>query len=554
MKTRFSSWYSFLFCIAVSGLSCGGTEAGVFCGKQSDCQSPGRPICSLAVCVGCGQDQDCKDNWNLRQQEAAASMMSMPVQPTVACEVSTGSCRECLTDAHCVEARPSDPLLRVCEPTAKACVGCVQNSDCAANAAAAADGLLTCDTTNKKCIDCTMPSDCNARPGMPYCVENRCSACDMDSHCNGVAGKPYCDKTGTSARKQCVSCTGQAADFCSKRSNGATPVCGANGTCAPCTKHEDCAATSGVCHRPGDYTPPTLVGSLTPGQCVPTDSVTNVTPSTIGSALTATDKQNSYLRLADGNYSDLTVGREVVLVGARTLDQGAPSAAKAVIGSVTVSGGRVTLYDLVLDRSASAAPKTLLKCSGGRVQLRLARLVNRSTEYGLDASSGCQEVRAAQSYFESDWQALLLSATSLSYSISNCIIVNSGVGGGPPFHANAVELGLTATGTFAHNTLYMNRQGIFCANSQVVANSVVTGTSASPLVGCTEQSVYKSSAGTADYTQAVTGVFRPSASIQANLKGKAMQVLNPAITVDLFGGARPNPTGSTADIGCEELP
>jgi hypothetical protein len=560
MKSRFLSWYSFLLCLAVSGLSCDGGQAGLFCGKQLECTQPGKPICSLAICTGCSQDADCKTNWMQRKQESEAAMMSLAGPMTVACEASTGTCSECLNDAHCAESRAGEPLLRVCDPNFKKCVGCLQNSDCAANAAAAADGLLTCDTSQKECIDCMTPSDCNARPGMPYCVANRCSACEKDSNCTGVAGKPYCATTSTSARSQCVSCTGQAVDFCSKR-NAATPFCDGTGTCAPCTKHEDCgngpgtSTGSGVCYRPGDYAPPAAVGTLTPGQCVPESFVKDVTPSTIAAEISG---NGTYLRLADGNYGDLSIGREVVLVGRRNLDQANPSAAKAIVGSVTVTAGRVTVYDVRIERVSGMAAKPTVKCSGGQVQLRLTRLSNRSAESAVDASSGCQEFRLTQSFVESEWQALLLTATSLNYSVTNTMVLRSGSPGGPPFHANAVELGLSATGTFAYNTLYYNQSGIVCVNNQPIANTVITGVTGSAVLGCIEQSVYKNIAAgaPADYVETASGsgVFHPSTAMQANLKAKAMQATNPAITTDLFGGARPRPAATTPDIGCEELP
>lgn len=558
MNSRFLPWYSFLFCIAFSGLSCSGGETGLFCKAQSDCTQPDKPICSLAICTGCSQDKDCIDNWAQRRQEAEMQSMSIMGTPALACEASTGSCRECLTNDHCAAAHPGEPLLRVCKPETRTCVGCLQPSDCAANAAASADGLLTCNTATNSCIDCMTPSDCNARPGMPYCVSNRCSACEQDSNCTGVAGKPYCDVTSTSSRKQCVSCTGQPATFCATK-NAANPVCN-GGTCGPCSKHEECGmgpgtgTGSGICYRPGDYAPPAAAGTLTVGQCIPESLVKNVNPTTIAAELGGTVP---YLRLADGSYPDLSIGREVVLVGSRSADQTDPTVAKAIVASVTVTAGRVTLYDLRVERPDTTTAKTLVLCSGGRVQTRLTRLINGTSEYGINASTGCQEVRIAQSYVQSGWQALLLTAPSLAYSVTNSLIARSGTPGGPPFHANAVELGGTATGTFAFNTLYMNERGVTCNNSQAVANSaIVGGVTSTSTSGCTKQSLYEdlSAVAATDYVESPAGVFHPSTAMQTNLKGKAMQALNPTVTVDLFGAARPRPTASTPDIGCEELP
>lgn len=559
MNTRFSSSYAFLFAIVLGSLSCGGGETGLFCTKQMDCGSQ-KPICSLAVCTGCGQDTDCLDNWTQRKAEAMSMSMSVEVTPTVACEVSTGTCHECLNDAQCAEARPDKPDLRVCNSTTHTCVGCLQSPDCSNNAVAKAAGLLTCDTGKNICIDCMSASDCSGRVGMPYCANGRCSQCESDSHCSGST--PYCVVPSGGVRKQCEGCSAQPSTFCSDK-NVATPVCSQAGTCAPCSKHEDCAASSGVCHRPGDYTPPTAAGTLTVGQCVPKTFVQDVDPGSIAGHL-ANASGAPYLRLQDGSYGDLTAARDVVLVGVRNLDHATPDAAKALIASLTVTAGRVTLYDLKAERPTTATAKTLIKCTGGRLQLRLARLFNRSLEYGIDASTGCQEVRITQSTVSSDWQALLLTAPSLSYHVSNCLIARSGISGGPPFHSNAVELGGTATGTFAHNSLYMNERGIACNNNQAIANSaIVGGATSSSTSGCTKQSLYENLSGTAsgDFTEnpgppstnSVIRVNTNNTAVTTALKAKAAQAITPAITVDLFGGSRPRPA-PTSDIGCEELP
>jgi len=564
MKAHVLPWYSFLFCIAIATVGCP-QEMGFVCERQTDCTQPGKPICALTFCRGCDQDLDCQDNWKQRQQEAMSAMMSLAGPPTLVCEASTGSCRECMQNSQCQAARPTEPLLRVCKPETRSCVGCVQDSDCAANTDAAKDGLLTCLVGENRCIDCMNPSDCAARPGMPYCASNRCSACADDSHCQGASGKPYCETPAGAARKQCVNCTGLPPGFCASRSV-ATPFCAATGQCAPCSRHEDCAGVSGICHRPGDYAPPAAVGVLMTGQCVPKEFVKDVTPATLGAEL-GSPTGAPYLRLLDGSYADLTVGRDVVLVGTRDLlqninhrDSMEARAVKAVISSISITAGRVLLYDLRIERPSSVAAKAAIKCSGGRALLRQSRLINDTFEYGLDASTGCQEVRVGQSFVRSKWQAMMLKAPSLSYHVTNTLIARSGIDGGPPFHSSAAEIGPTATGTFAFNTLYMNTRGITCDSGQAIANSAIVGdVSSSSTVGCTEQSLHKniSSTGPSDYVETPVGsdVYQSSSGVQANLKGRAMQALNPAVSIDLFGSPRPRPAGAPyADIGCEEFP
>jgi hypothetical protein len=573
MRRSLISCFAIVLGLVSVGSGC--NSEGLVCTTQSECSQPNKPICALALCRGCSNDQDCKDSWTQRQMEASMMSMATPLPLQVACDSASGACKECLTDEHCATARPGEPLKRKCDTSTNTCVGCLDATDCASNATAKAAGLATCDAALKSCIECTSNTDCAGRQLLPYCTSDKlcggcltnaecttagksqcvtlmvagvprkqCAECSTDAQCSD--GKPACD----AATGACTTCTGKPASFCETR-NPLRPVCDVSGACSPCSKHEDCA--SGVCHRPGDYAPPAAAGSLMPGQCVPAAQVQLVTPANIATELTTGTAP--YLSLQEGTYPDLTIAREVALVAKRGLKQDEPSTtSKTVISSISVTGGRAILYDLRIDRPMSASAKTLVKCSGGRVQMRFARLINRSLEYGIDASTGCSEVRLAQSYLETDWQALVLTAPSLTYSVTNSMIARSGSPGGPPFHANAVEIGPSATGTFAHNSLYLNRQGIACSNSQVVANSVITGTGTS-VVGCTEQSVHKSTSAmaAADYVENPTGVLRPSATFKTNLIGRAMQALNPAITVDYFGGARPRGAALSADIGCEEL-
>lgn len=562
MQRSLISCLSFVLGWLAIGSSC--NSEGLVCTTQSECTQPNKPICALAVCRGCSNDQDCRDSWTQRQMEASMMSMSTPAVLQVACDSGSGACKECTTDDHCAMAHPSEPLLRKCDASTNTCVGCLDATDCANNMTAKTAGLATCDLELKRCIECTGNSDCAGRQTFPYCTSDKlcggcltnaecmtagktqcvkvmvsgvpraqCAECATDAQCND--NRPVCD----TATGSCTTCTGKPASYCETR-NPLRPVCDTSGACSPCSKHEDC--TSGVCYRPGDYAPPTAAGTLMPGQCVPAAQVKKVDPTTIAAELSP--GSTPYLKLQAGTYPEVTIGREVVLVGATSMNHKMPSQSQTVLSHLTLTGGRTVLYDLRIE--ASADSKALVACSGAaKLHARLARFTNARAHRGVDASASCSEVRLSQTFFQSDWEALnLKSAVALTYHVTNSQFVRSG----SPGHVNAVLLGNTASGTFAFNTLYGNQQGIACENSQGVSDLVITGTSTASVL-CTEQRVTKTSS-LADFAETQTGVFHPAASIESMLVNMG-QALSPALSFDFFGD--PRPKGGTPDRGAEEI-
>lgn len=561
MRRRLISCLSFVLGVIATVSSC--NSEGLVCTTQSDCTQPDKPICSLAVCRRCSSDQDCRDSYTQRQMEAAMMSMAMPGPLKVACDTASGECKECLADDHCTIARAGEPLLRKCETSSNRCVGCLESTDCANNTVAKAAMLATCDASLKSCIECSGNSDCAGRQLLSYCTPDRvCGGCLTNAECTmpgktqclkvQIAGvprnqcvecateaqcsdsKPACDTTTGS----CTSCVGKPASFCEMR-NPQRPVCDTSGACSPCSRHEDCA--SGVCHRPGDYAPPVAVTGLSVGQCVPAMHVQPVTPADIATHLLG---GKPYLKLQAGTYPDITISREVVLVGATSMDHKTPSLSQTSLAYLNLMGGRAVLYDLRMD--ASAMGKPLVVCSGGaKLHSRLARFTNKRGHMGVDASGTCSEVRMSQVFFQTEWEALYLKSTAaLSYHVTNTVFVDTGLAG----HINAVVLGAMATGTFAFNTLYRNQQGVTCENSQIISDSVITGMGMATFL-CTEQRVTKTSALT-DYAESPAGVFHPGAGIESMLVNMG-QALNPALTLDFFGGTRPK--GGTPDRGAEEI-
>ena len=81
------------FCLGVLALASGCNSEGLVCTTQSECTQPNKPICALAVCRGCSNDQDCKDSWTQRQMEASAMSMATAAPLQVACDAGSGACK-----------------------------------------------------------------------------------------------------------------------------------------------------------------------------------------------------------------------------------------------------------------------------------------------------------------------------------------------------------------------------------------------------------------------------------------------------------------------------
>ena len=84
------------------------------------------------------------------------------------CDVATGACVECLTNAHC------DPE-EVCMPggTCGPGSGCSSSADCS--------GSLVCDSSTRTCVQCLTNQHCDAHL---VCVAHTCQSCTLDAQCS----------------------------------------------------------------------------------------------------------------------------------------------------------------------------------------------------------------------------------------------------------------------------------------------------------------------------------------------------------------------------------
>lgn len=134
------------------------------------------------------------------------------------CDISTGACVTCLSDANCDDPTP------VCNTSTKKCVGCLADTDCT--------GGLICKNNTCVAPPCTTNTDCASSPDVPICdtTKGKCVECKVNSDCSGldqcknnVCMPPQCTFVGD------LACT------------GATPACDIDSlTCVQCIDDSTC--------------------------------------------------------------------------------------------------------------------------------------------------------------------------------------------------------------------------------------------------------------------------------------------------------------------------
>jgi len=167
---------------------------------------------------------------------------------TLACDLATNTCVECLDDSTCSGAKPAcagtscvectgsnasacTGTTAICEPSKHQCIACVVDGDCKT-----AEKSFC---SQNSCVACADSNACKARDGgKPVCAASgACVECDTDKDCHGTA--PFCGP-----QKTCQSCNDVGADACTTLNGGVTPVCAASGACVQCGKDADCSPTS----------------------------------------------------------------------------------------------------------------------------------------------------------------------------------------------------------------------------------------------------------------------------------------------------------------------
>lgn len=193
------------------------------------CQVSGCPdsqVCNMqtGICVDCLTNAECGENGSCDPVSNKCSCADGFHLCDGACvsndsvDSCGASCTPCPTDPNGVAGCDGTQCTLTCngelvqDPASGACVGCTSNADCAGPAASVCGGTGACEP-------CAAAADCAHIVGRPICDAGLCAQCSSadDSACNGNSCDPF-DGTCTTTPKASV------------------------GACEPCVADSECDA------------------------------------------------------------------------------------------------------------------------------------------------------------------------------------------------------------------------------------------------------------------------------------------------------------------------
>jgi hypothetical protein len=441
------------------------------------------------------------------------------------------------------------------------------------------------------CIDgecepptCTTSADC--AESSPYCVNTVCTAtCDGDESCTGTGFGAYCSPDGA-----CVECL--SSEQCT---DAGAAVCDTVGhSCRPCTADNECVsgiclaaegtcaadeevvflgnggADRGVCSRSAPcrtiaYGLDRLTASRRILKLIGADFDTG------GGAILAQDvyldgSGTRITRTGTGPILTVTGQASVTLEGLRVVSPTSIPAIDVVGGATTnavmlslMDGGQalhVGEADTVLNVAMSNFIGTSILCD------TTANLFVRESEFedGRVVSEYC-DVTVARSYFEHS-NSTMFSFSHTVGTIENNVVVLGGEG--RLMSANDSLSTIVRFNTFVRSS-DANVQEVNCnlGFEPTFSSNIFALNNSDPIdPDCVvDHSLFDASAGSIPGTGNVvaafddifvdaTGDYRPAPGSMALSGADPTQV----VTEDYAGGPRPNPQGTTSDIGAYEVP
>jgi MYXO-CTERM domain-containing protein len=231
----------------------GGAHAGqcAQCAGNTDCTSA-TPVCldtgATNQCVQCTTDASCSGK-------------------TPVCNTTTHACGPCTSDADCTAPTPA------CQTSGTLAGECTQCS--ATNASQCKGPIPVCNVVTGTCVGCNTNADC-AAPA-PICFANACVGCTSDYTTSNppprscpTAQLPACQTSGTLAG-ECTQCSSTNASVCAALPQ--QPVCVAGKEECGCAQDSDCGVKTGMLCDPAQ--PP--AGKCVPG-CKVTGGTDNCPP------------------------------------------------------------------------------------------------------------------------------------------------------------------------------------------------------------------------------------------------------------------------------------
>jgi hypothetical protein len=349
---------------------------------------------------------------------------------------------------------------------------------------------------------CTTSDEC--APPKPQCdlEASTCVECLADPDC--TAERPVCDQ--------------HACRACSDDSECASAACLPDGSCAAESRviYADPAATGTQCNR--------------------------AQPCSLDAGLAVLGPGRDVVKLAAGTYertATLAIGAPAILVGS--------SATLHSVGVPVVQANtEVTLYRLAID----AAGGTAATCAPTG-KLRLSRVrINGGVTAPCDLAIDRSTIAGSAGY--------AVAATTGPVTITNTFLTRSAGG----LALDAIASGVVEHVTIAANTSVMMTSGLHCANADgvVIRSDIIysnAGTSIDAACNVVHSVVDTGyTGGTANTTADPTFVASALGDFHLVPGTKIAGTADPdsALTVDFDGEPRPQPAGTIADPGADEVP
>ncbi|HTR56406.1 MAG TPA: choice-of-anchor Q domain-containing protein [Kofleriaceae bacterium] len=433
--------------------------------------------------------------------------------------------------------------------------------------------------------ECSTSADCTSSDA-PVCVGQLCvAACTGDMDCTGAAGGSYCASNG-----MCVACT-----MDSQCTAADAPVCDmTTNACRECKEDSECM--NGVClEADGTCAPDSQVVYVVAGDGNDSGTCTAAAPcATLGYALgeiTATRNVMHVAGTVSLGTSTLTITKPIYLEGVNATLEGYPSSGPAIaipasLPPMTISGVMLTsttgqgvsvaagaslrVFDLTASASITVSNAALdverstfsnagVTCSSGTLT------VNASTFSGVVNGTNCQVVVHRSSF---------TSADETINTMGGLVVIDNSVFIETQAYGDSIHVMGGAPGTtFQFNTVVniatlsspSDGQALYCDDAVAVTSNIFAYGSMHPQNGCTSQySLYDTVAlsqftgGTGDKVADSSTFFVDGSSMNFHLAPGSPALMSAEtglpVTVDYEGNPRPNPVGSTPDIGAYEAP
>jgi hypothetical protein len=361
--------------------------------------------------------------------------------------------------------------------------------------------------------------------------------CTDDAGC--AAPTPYCEL----AAGVCIEC--RDASTCPAD----RPVCDPVGACTTCTMDAHCPGST--CLPDGSCSDPARMVHAAPSGSGSECSA--AMPCTLATAFTTVTAERDVILATAGDYppqGDVSAVALVLATGATIQGDGKNPAITIVDGAdLTIVGLSVTdgFYGIT--------------CNGGRVRLQQAVVTGNF----VGVITGC-DLTIERSTIDGNRYGGIY-ASGGATTITNSFVTDNGESVGLPYAGGLIfedgATGRVELSTFSGNTGYDAADGIDCRGTHpglVITSSIIYGnganapfTPACPVV----YSVVDTSADVDPTNLMADPVFVDAAGGNYHLQptSPARGAADPALvtTIDHDGDARPQPTGSVADAGADEI-